>query len=97
VLEKYHDSLYNHRALPRLHKAPKVLQEQVETLRFENLEIAKQQLLGSYERYEQYFKENPGETTKNAVFGILNKFEWDLSHTKHFNHHFEQFGLLPKL
>ncbi len=94
VLEKYHDALYNHRALPRLHKAPKVLQEQVETLRFENLEIAKQQLLGSYERYEQYFKENPGETTKNAVFGILNKFEWDLSHTKHFNHHFEQFGLI---
>ena len=33
-------------------------------------------------------------TTKNAVFGILDKFEWDLVHTKHFNHHFEQFGLI---
>lgn len=94
VLEKYHDSLYNHRAMPRLHKAPKVLQEQVEKLRFESLEMAKQKLLETYENYEQYFKDNPGAATKNAVFGILNKFEWDLCHTKHFNHHFEQFELI---
>lgn len=97
VLEKYHDSLYNHRALPRLHKAPKVLQEQVETLRFESLEMAKQQFLETYDRYERHFNENPGVRTNNAVFGELSKFEWDLCHTKHFNHHFEQFGLLPKL
>jgi oxepin-CoA hydrolase/3-oxo-5,6-dehydrosuberyl-CoA semialdehyde dehydrogenase len=93
-LEKYHDSLYNHRPMPRSHTAPKVLQKQIVKLRFESLDMAKQQTIESYDRYQQFFKDNPDATTKNAVFGILNKFEWDLCHTKHFNHHFEQFGLI---
>ena len=48
----------------------------------------------AYDAFELYFKENPDTVTKNAVFGMLNKFEWNLTHTKHFNHHFEQFNLL---
>jgi oxepin-CoA hydrolase/3-oxo-5,6-dehydrosuberyl-CoA semialdehyde dehydrogenase len=42
----------------------------------------------------QYFKENPDARTKNVVFGMMDKFEWDLLGIKHFNHHFKQFGIL---
>ncbi len=94
ILEKVHDSLYNHRSMPKNHEAPKVFQERVDKLRYENLVEAKQKLLEAYDDFQAYFKENQGVTTKNAVFGLLNKFEWGLCHTKHFNHHFEQFGLL---
>ena len=54
-------------------------------------------LVEAYEEFTVYFKENPEAQTKNAVFGRLDKFEWDLLHTKHFNHHFEQFNLINSL
>ena len=66
----------------------------IEKLEHESLSIAKQKLLESYYEFTIYFQENPEATTKNIVFGYLNKFEWDLFQTKHLNHHFEQFGLL---
>ncbi len=94
ILEKVHDSLYNHRAMPRNFEAPMVFANSFETLKHESLSKAKQELLKAYDEFETYFKENKGAILKNAVFGNLNKFEWDLFHTKHFNHHFEQFGLI---
>ncbi len=94
LLEKVHDSLYSHKAMPRNFEAPKILEVQVKELRFENLKVANQKLLETYYKFESHFKENKGVTTKNIVFGMLNKFEWDLFNTKHFNHHFEQFGLI---
>lgn len=94
ILEKVHDSLYNHEPMPKNHKAPSVFDKVFETLRHENLSVAKEKLLEAYDNYEAYFKENPTAITKNAVFGMLNKFECDLLNRKHFNHHFEQFGLL---
>ena len=94
ILEKVHENLYTFDAMPKNYKAPKVLEERCVVLRYENLTGAKQALLTAYEEFTTYFKENPEIRTKNAVFGELNKFEWDLTHTKHFNHHFEQFDLL---
>ena len=66
----------------------------LEDLRHADLETAKQNLRSAYDDYELYFKQNPDARTKNAVFGMMDKFEWDLLNTKHFNHHFEQFGIL---
>jgi len=94
ILEKVHDSLYGHMPMPKNYEAPKILQDRIKKLRYESLVGARQKLLEAYDEFQLYFKENQGATTKNAVFGLLNKFEWDLCHTKHFNHHFEQFGLL---
>jgi oxepin-CoA hydrolase/3-oxo-5,6-dehydrosuberyl-CoA semialdehyde dehydrogenase len=94
ILEKVHESIYTHTPMPKNYKAPKVLEDRVKELRYENLAEAKTKLLEAYDAFTTYFKENPETTTKNAVFGILDKFEWDLVHTKHFNHHFEQFGIL---
>ncbi|NQY05076.1 MAG: phenylacetic acid degradation bifunctional protein PaaZ [Flavobacteriaceae bacterium] len=94
IIEKVHDTLYNHTPMPRNYDAPKVLLERSKDLRYENLAEAKMKLVEAYEEFTVYFKENPEAQTKNAVFGMLDKFEWDLLHTKHFNHHFEQFNLL---
>jgi len=94
ILEKLHDSLYNHRSLPKNVEAPQFLEKEIKKAQHENLSVAKQKLLESYDEFTTHFQENPKTTTKNVVFGHLNKFEWDLFHTKHFNHHFEQFGLL---
>jgi oxepin-CoA hydrolase / 3-oxo-5,6-dehydrosuberyl-CoA semialdehyde dehydrogenase len=94
ILEKVHDSLYNYRSLPKNADAPQLIEKGIEKLEHENLSVAKQKLLESYDEFAIYFQENPEATTKNVVFGHLNKFEWDLFQTKHVNHHFKQFGLL---
>jgi oxepin-CoA hydrolase/3-oxo-5,6-dehydrosuberyl-CoA semialdehyde dehydrogenase len=69
-------------------------EDELEELKHENIEEAKKALLEAYETYETFFREHPEATTKNAVFGELNAFEWKLLNRKHFNHHFEQFGLI---
>ncbi len=92
ILEKVHDSLYNHRPMPKNHDFP--LQDRISDIQHENLEVAKVKFLEAYEAFESYFEEHPDASTNNVVFGMLNKFEWDLLNTKHLNHHFEQFNLL---
>lgn len=94
ILEKVHDSLYNHIPMPRNFKAPDELEKRIIDLTHENLAIAKSKLIEAYDEFETYFNANLNATTKNIVFGSLNKFEWNLFHTKHLNHHFEQFRLL---
>jgi oxepin-CoA hydrolase/3-oxo-5,6-dehydrosuberyl-CoA semialdehyde dehydrogenase len=94
ILEKVHDSLYNHKQMPRNFDAPSFLEKDIEKLQHNNLSEAKQKLFESYDKFVAYFHKNPESTIKNVVFGHLNKFEWDLFQTKHINHHFEQFGLL---
>ena len=93
-LEKYHDSVYNFKAMPREFKHPLMATDSTMPLTHADLPTAKKKLLEAYDAFETYFKQHPEATTKNAVFGYLTKFEWDLLHTKHLNHHLEQFGIL---
>ena len=93
-LEKVQESLFTHNKMPKNYDAPKLLEKVLANARYENLAEAKQKLIEAYDEFEIYFKENPEATTKNAVFGNLDKFEWSLMNMKHFNHHFEQFNLL---
>jgi oxepin-CoA hydrolase/3-oxo-5,6-dehydrosuberyl-CoA semialdehyde dehydrogenase len=93
-LEKVQESLYNYKKMPRNYKMPLMKEEGLEDLAHPDLETAKQAFLQAYDNFETFFKENTDITTKNAVFGELNYFEWKLLNRKHFNHHFEQFGLL---
>jgi oxepin-CoA hydrolase/3-oxo-5,6-dehydrosuberyl-CoA semialdehyde dehydrogenase len=80
--------------MPRNYKMPLLKKDEVEKLKHENLDEAKKALLEAYSAFEVFFRENPTATTKNAVFGELTAFEWKLLNRKHFNHHFEQFGLI---
>ena len=93
-LEKVQEMVYNHKPMPRGHNHPLMKEGSLEPLVHENLEMAKSKLLEAMDQFEIYFKEHPEAITKNAVFGEMNKFEWDLLNVKHLNHHFEQFNLL---
>jgi oxepin-CoA hydrolase/3-oxo-5,6-dehydrosuberyl-CoA semialdehyde dehydrogenase len=93
-LERTQESLFNYRSMPKDFKHPLLKKAALEDLRFDSLEAAKEALLASIDAYETFFKENPGIQTPNTVFGMLDKQLWDLVNRKHFDHHFEQFGLL---
>lgn len=94
ILEKVHATIYNYEKMPRNFGAPERLEKELEQLKHENLDTAKQKLLEAFDNYVAYFKAHPEATLKNIVFGELNRYEWNLFHRKHYNHHFEQFGLL---
>ncbi|MDR2204934.1 MAG: phenylacetic acid degradation bifunctional protein PaaZ [Flavobacteriaceae bacterium] len=93
-IEKYQDSLYNHRKMPRDFAAPFLPKDgSFPELKHKNLDAAKASFLENLKRYIIYYKENPAAEHLNFVFGTLNKEMWELLHRKHFTHHFEQFGL----
>lgn len=94
LIEKYQEEIYKYRPMPKQYEHPMLRKGEQEDLRFDNLDEAKQKLLEAYDAYQVYFKENEGKKTKNPVFGELTKFEWDLVHRKHFDHHFNQFKLI---
>jgi len=93
-LEKYQDSLFNYKPMPKEFKHPMLKKDKPEDLVYENLQQAKEELVKAWDGFEEFFKENPEAETANAVFGKLDKDHWDLMNRKHFNHHFSQFGLL---
>ena len=93
-LDKVQETLYNYEKMPRNFEMPLMKKGALEELRYEDLNQAKSALMDAYEKFESYFKQHPSAVTKNAVFGALNFFEWKLLNRKHFNHHFEQFGLI---
>jgi oxepin-CoA hydrolase/3-oxo-5,6-dehydrosuberyl-CoA semialdehyde dehydrogenase len=93
-LEKYEDSLWNYIAMPERVNHPNLKVGETEDLRYGSLDEAIKALFTAYDNYEKFFEENPGVKTKNAVFGNLDKFHWDLLSRKHYHHHFKQFGLV---
>lgn len=93
-LDKVNEMVFNYKKMPQNHKHPLMKAENLEDLQHPDLATAKQKMLISFDEFEQFFKENPTAETKNAVFGLMKKFDWDLLNTKHLNHHFEQFGII---
>ena len=94
-LEKWQDSLYTHRKMPKDFLAPFMnANGSLQELRHKNLDAAKQSFLENLKKFVIYYKENPEAEHMNYVFGKLNKEMWELLHKKHFTHHFEQFGLI---
>jgi oxepin-CoA hydrolase/3-oxo-5,6-dehydrosuberyl-CoA semialdehyde dehydrogenase len=93
-LAKVQEMVYNYKPMPKGFKHPLMEKESLDQLIHPDLASAKVKMLEAWDAYEAYFKANPDAETKNAVFGHLDKFGWDLLNTKHFNHHFEQFGIL---
>ncbi len=93
-LEKAQESLYNYEPMPSGFDFPLYKKGTLEELKHENLQIAKLKLLEAREQYVSFYKENPDAVVKNAVFGFIEKYDWQLLERKHLNHHFKQFGLL---
>jgi len=94
-LEKYQDSLYNHRKMPKDFPAPFLPEGgTLPVMKFKNLEQAKEKFLENLQKYQIYYRENPAAEHMHFVFGKLNKEMMELMHRKHFTHHFEQFNLI---
>lgn len=93
-LEKYTESLYNYRKMPKLYALEILKKGETEDLRFGSLDEAKAALLKSLQAVEDRFATESDFLAFNPTFGRLNFYEWKLYVQKHFQHHFEQFGLL---
>ena len=72
-LEKYQDSLWNYRPMPRKYDHPLLRKGALEDLRYSDLKEAKAKLMESYDAIRDYYKENPEGTLPNPVFGNLNR------------------------
>ncbi len=64
-----------------------------ETLEFPDLSSAKEQLLVELVQFDKHFK-TPGREEIHSGFGPMDHQEWIWWHSKHFTHHFTQFGLI---
>jgi len=72
-------------------KAP-LLSEEPTPVKFESIEIAIEDLVSQIIVFQNHFK--TAQTENHPFFGELDKIYWTKFHTKHFTHHFKQFGLL---
>ena len=93
-VDKFTESLYNYHKMPRNHSLAILKKGETEDLRFGSLEEAKETFIKSLQEVEAAFKNDAEFRAFNPTFGQLNHYEWKLYCQKHFQHHFEQFGLL---
>jgi hypothetical protein len=63
-------------------------------LRNDEIETAIDEFTDAFLMFLEYYEENLGQTHLHPFYGNLNFSQWKRLHTKHFAHHFEQFGLL---
>ena len=63
-------------------------------LRNDEIETAIDELTSKWIGYEEFFDENPTVKTMHPVYGELDFEGWQRMHSKHFTHHFTQFGLI---
>jgi Protein of unknown function (DUF1569) len=94
-LPKYKEFLLSDKEFRENTKAPSsVISEDVQPLRYANMQEALTNLQQSIVDFEAYFKNDKLKTTLHPVFGELNFEEWVLLHYKHVTHHLRQFGLM---
>lgn len=63
-------------------------------LRNDELEIAIDEFTDAFLSFLEHYQNNPEQTALHPGYGQLNFLQWQQLHTKHFAHHFEQFGLI---
>ncbi|SMC50820.1 DUF1569 domain-containing protein [Moheibacter sediminis] len=63
-------------------------------LRYENLQKAIEKLENELKIFEEFYKDDKEKSMMHPALGLLNYDEWIVFHSKHFAHHFKQFGLV---
>ncbi|MBC8041845.1 MAG: DUF1569 domain-containing protein [Rhizobacter sp.] len=86
-------SLLSDAPLPKLVQSP-LYQNGLPSLQYPSLADAVSALHHALENFYIHFNHSPDAAAVHPFFGSLNKAEWERFHTKHFTHHFSQFGLL---
>ena len=93
-LPKMRAFLYSDQNLSKNFLSPFLPQDgSLPTLRFPDMNTAKEDLLKEWKTFERYFENNPEAKPLHFMFGELNREEWVRFHRKHFRHHLEQFGI----
>ncbi len=69
------------------------LKEGLQDLKYSSLEEAGLALQNEISNFIKFWNENPEAGFNHPVFGLLNKAEWTKFQSKHFTHHFTQFGI----
>ena len=63
-------------------------------LRNTDIELAIDEFTMAWVDFEEMYSENSKKTALHPYYGNLNYEQWLLLHSKHFTHHFTQFGLM---
>ena len=63
-------------------------------LRNTDIELAIDEFTMAWVDFEEMYSEDPQKTALHPYYGNLNYEQWLLLHSKHFTHHFSQFGLM---
>lgn len=63
-------------------------------LRNEELELAIDEFIDVFLEFEEYFESDTNRKTLHSYYGMLNHQQWNRLNSKHFTHHFTQFGLI---
>ena len=63
-------------------------------LRNTDIELAIDEFTMAWVDFEEMYSEDPQKTALHPYYGNLNYEQWLLLHSKHFTHHFSQFGLV---
>ena len=85
--------IYSDAEVPQGVKNP-LLTDELPPLKFKNIEEAKEELKAELEYYYSYKTQNPVATAVHMRMDVLTIDEWSTMHSKHFTHHFKQYGLL---
>lgn len=86
--------IYTDAEMPIGFRSPVLEENVLPVLKFSSLEESKEKLLKHLDFFHAYFKQNPDAAPVNPSLGVLNHKEWIVFHSKHFLHHFKQFGLV---
>jgi oxepin-CoA hydrolase/3-oxo-5,6-dehydrosuberyl-CoA semialdehyde dehydrogenase len=63
-------------------------------LKHEELELSVDDFIDKWLLFEEFYDENPTAQAMHPYYGNLDKKKWRRLHSKHFSHHFHQFGIL---
>ena len=69
------------------------LKDGLQDLNYKNLDEAVEALQNEINSFVDFWENNPDSVFNHPVFGPLNKQEWMKFQSKHFTHHFTQFGI----
>lgn len=63
-------------------------------LRNEEMELAIDEFVDEWLYFEELFESDPSRTALHPFYGELNFEQWQRLNSKHYTHHFTQFGLI---
>ena len=92
-LPRYRRFLFINMAMDPGVKSPLMDPSTLPPLKCRDFESAVEQFFQEWKAFEEFWKNHPGATLNNAVFGPLTADEWRLFHFKHIVPHLAQFGI----